>query len=234
MKKKFLIWILAAGCAFSVTGCGNNGAAQPIAQSAEQEEPAPESSSSNPQTSSDSEQNLENNPEYIALMEKISRSKAGVPDENGNYTIGTYGSLHSASITLLPDQAFDISATNYLITKNPDAEDTDYTQVQYSFAEDVSKEEIESSATDDTQYQEERYSDVEISSVQTMDVNGMSVSWVKHSYTYSYFTQYTQYYAWTEADEHTIFLVRIEICGDAGLDAGDNLLTQAFQGVSIK
>ena len=162
MKKKFLIWILAAGCAFSVTGCGNNGAAQPIAQSAEQEEPAPESSSLNPQTSSDSEQNLENNPEYIALMEKIRRSKAGVPDENGNYTIGTYGSLHSASITLLPDQAFDISATNYLITKNPDAEDTDYTQVQYSFAEDVSKEEIESSATDDTQYQEERYSDVEI------------------------------------------------------------------------
>ena len=167
------------------------------------------------------------------LMEKISQSKAGVPDENGNFTIGTFGSLHSASISLLPDQEYNVSATNYLITETPEAEDNNYTHIQYSFVEDATEEAIANSATDDEQYQEDQYDDVEISSVQTADVNGMSVSWVKHSYTYSYFSEYAKYYGWTMVDDHTGFLIYIEIYGDVGMDTDDNLLNEAFQGVTL-
>lgn len=234
MKKKFLVWILAFGWALAMSGCANNGAAQADAQSAAEEKAAVTGSSEQPQTESSSEEDLEDNPEYIALMEKIRKSKAGIPDENGNYTIGTYSTLHSADIQLLPDQVYNISATNYLITHNSEEEDTDYTHIQYSFVEDATKEEVEKSATDDGQYQEDRYSDVEISPVQTADVNGMTVSWVKHNYTYSYFTKYMKYYGWTEADDHTMFLIYIEICGDACAEASDSLLTEAFQGVVIK
>lgn len=247
MKRKFLTWMLTLGCVLAMTGCANNDTAQAITQSTEQSESADADSSAgqqaedaseqaednSEQTEDTSEQDLENNPEYIALMEKISQSKAGVPDENGNFTIGTFGSLHSASISLLPDQEYNVSATNYLITETPEAEDNNYTHIQYSFVEDATEEAIANSATDDEQYQEDQYDDVEISSVQTADVNGMSVSWVKHSYTYSYFSEYAKYYGWTMVDDHTGFLIYIEIYGDVGMDTDDNLLNEAFQGVTL-
>ena len=240
MKKKFLTWMLTFGCALAMTGCANNDTAQEITQSTEQNESANTASSGEQQTEDSAEQaedsaeqDLEDNPEYIALMEKISQSKAGIPDENGNFTIGTFGSLHSASISLLPDQEYNVSATNYLITETPEAEDNNYTHIQYSFVEDATEEAIANSATDDEQYQEDQYDDVEISSVQTADVNGMSVSWVKHSYTYSYSSEYAKYYGWTMVDDHTGFLIYIEIYGDVGMDTDDNLLNEAFQGVTL-
>ena len=233
MKRKFLTWMLTFGCALAMTGCANNDTAQEISQSTEQNESANTASSGEQQTEDSAEQDLEDNPEYIALMEKISQSKAGVPDENGNFTIGTFGSLHSASISLLPDQEYNVSATNYLITETPEAEDNNYTHIQYSFVEDATEEAIANSATDDEQYQEDQYDDVEISSVQTADVNGMSVSWVKHSYTYSYSSEYAKYYGWTMVDDHTGFLIYIEIYGDVGMDTDDNLLNEAFQGVTL-
>ncbi len=240
MKRKFLTWMLTFGCALAMTGCANNDTAQEITQSTEQNESANTASSGEQQTEDSAEQaedsaeqDLEDNPEYIALMEKISQSKAGVPDENGNFTIGTFGSLHSASISLLPDQEYNVSATNYLITETPEAEDNNYTHIQYSFVEDTTEEAIANSATDDEQYQEDQYDDVEISSIQTADVNGMSVSWVKHSYTYSYFSEYAKYYGWTMVDDHTGFLIYIEIYGDVGMDTDDNLLNEAFQGVTL-
>lgn len=240
MKRKFLTWMLTLGCVLAMTGCANNDTAQEITQSTEQNESANTASSGEQQTEDraeqaedSAEQDLEDNPEYIALMEKISQSKAGVPDENGNFTIGTFGSLHSASISLLPDQEYNVSATNYLITETPEAEDNNYTHIQYSFVEDTTEEAIANSATDDEQYQEDQYDDVEISSVQTADVNGMSVSWVKHSYTYSYFSEYAKYYGWTMVDDHTGFLIYIEIYGDVGMDTDDNLLNEAFQGVTL-
>lgn len=240
MKRKFLTWMLTLGCVLAMTGCANNDTAQEITQSTEQNESANTASSGEQQTEDSAEQaedsaeqDLEANPEYIALMEKISQSKAGVPDENGNFTIGTFGSLHSASISLLPDQEYNVSATNYLITETPEAEDNNYTHIQYSFVEDATEEAIANSATDDEQYQEDQYDDVEISSVQTADVNGMSVSWVKHSYTYSYFSEYAKYYGWTMVDDHTGFLIYIEIYGDVGMDTDDNLLNEAFQGVTL-
>lgn len=240
MKRKFLTWMLTLGCVLAMTGCANNDTAQEITQSTEQNESANTASSGEQQTEDSAEQaedsaeqDLEDNPEYIALMEKISQSKAGVPDENGNFTIGTFGSLHSASISLLPDQEYNVSATNYLITETPEAEDNNYTHIQYSFVEDATEEAIANSATDDEQYQEDQYDDVEISSVQTADVNGMSVSWVKHSYTYSYFSEYAKYYGWTMVDDHTGFLIYIEIYGDVGMDTDDNLLNEAFQGVTL-
>ncbi len=240
MKRKFLTWMLTLGCVLAMTGCANNDTAQEITQSTEQNESANTASSGEQQTEDSAEQaedsaeqDLEDNPEYIALMEKISQSKAGVPDENGNFTIGTFGSLHSASISLLPDQEYNVSATNYLITETPEAEDNNYTHIQYSFVEDATEEAIANSATDDEQYQEDQYDDVEISSIQTADVNGMSVSWVKHSYTYSYFSEYAKYYGWTMVDDHTGFLIYIEIYGDVGMDTDDNLLNEAFQGVTL-
>ena len=240
MKRKFLTWMLTLGCVLAMTGCANNDTAQEITQSTEQNESANTASSGEQQTEDSAEQaedsaeqDLENNPEYIALMEKISQSKAGIPDENGNFTIGTFGSLHSASISLLPDQEYNVSATNYLITETPEAEDNNYTHIQYSFVEDTTEEAIANSATDDEQYQEDQYDDVEISSIQTADVNGMSVSWVKHSYTYSYFSEYAKYYGWTMVDDHTGFLIYIEIYGDVGMDTDDNLLNEAFQGVTL-
>ena len=240
MKRKFLTWMLTLGCVLAMTGCANNDTAQEITQSTEQNESANTASSGEQQTEDSAEQaedsaeqDLEDNPEYIALMEKISQSKAGIPDENGNFTIGTFGSLHSASISLLPDQEYNVSATNYLITETPEAEDNNYTHIQYSFVEDATEEAIANSATDDEQYQEDQYDDVEISSVQTADVNGMSVSWVKHSYTYSYFSEYAKYYGWTMVDDHTGFLIYIEIYGDVGMDTDDNLLNEAFQGVTL-
>lgn len=240
MKKKFLTWMLTLGCVLAMTGCANNDTAQEITQSTEQNESANTASSGEQQTEDSAEQaedsteqDLEDNPEYIALMEKISQSKAGLPDENGNFTIGTFGSLHSASISLLPDQEYNVSATNYLITETPEAEDNNYTHIQYSFVEDTTEEAIANSATDDEQYQEDQYDDVEISSIQTADVNGMSVSWVKHSYTYSYFSEYAKYYGWTMVDDHTGFLIYIEIYGDVGMDTDDNLLNEAFQGVTL-
>ena len=240
MKRKFLTWMLTLGCVLAMTGCANNDTAQEITQSTEQNESANTASSGEQQTEDSAEQaedsaeqDLEDNPEYIALMEKISQSKAGVPDENGNFTIGTFGSLHSASISLLPDQEYNVSATNYLITETPEAEDNNYTHIQYSFVEDTTEEAIANSATDDEQYQEDQYDDVEISSIQTADVNGMSVSWVKHSYTYSYFSEYAKYYGWTMVDDHTGFLIYIEIYGDVGMDTDDNLLNEAFQGVIL-
>ena len=244
MKKTFLAWMLALGCGLAMSGCSNNDTAQAITQNTEQDESADTASSGEQQTENstnstaqaedNSEQDLEDNPEYIALMEKISQSKAGVPDENGNYTIGTYGSLHSASISLLPDQEFNVSATNYLISETPETEHNNYTHIQYSFVEDVTEEAIENSATTDEPYQEDQYSDLEISAVQTTDINGMSVSWVKQSYTYSYFTEYAKYYGWTMVDDHTGFLIYIEICGDSGMDTDDSLLTNAFQGVTLE
>lgn len=240
MKRKFLTWMLTLGCVLAMTGCANNDTTQEITQSTEQNESANTASSGEQQTEDSAEQaedsaeqDLEDNPEYIALMEKISQSKAGIPDENGNFTIGTFGSLHSASISLLPDQEYNVSATNYLITETPEAEDNNYTHIQYSFVEDATEEAIANSATDDEQYQEDQYDDVEISSVQTADVNGMSVSWVKHSYTYSYFSEYAKYYGWTMVDDHTGFLIYIEIYGDVGMDTDDNLLNEAFQGVTL-
>lgn len=240
MKRKFLTWMLTLGCVLAMTGCANNDTAQEITQSTEQNESANTASSGEQQTEDSAEQaedsaeqDLEDNPEYIALMEKISQSKAGVPDENGNFTIGTFGSLHSASISLLPDQEYNVSATNYLITETPEAEDNNYTHIQYSFVEDATEEAIANSATDDEQYQKDQYDDVEISSIQTADVNGMSVSWVKHSYTYSYFSEYVKYYGWTMVDDHTGFLIYIEIYGDVGMDTDDNLLNEAFQGVTL-
>lgn len=235
MRKKIVVWILAFALACSVTACSNaedsdtDGA---VTGSASQEGGTDAEEDGSPEEAAESTA-LEENPEYIALREKISQSKAGVPDENGNYTIGTYVDLHSASIRLLPDQAFDISATNYLITENLDAEDTDYTQVQYAFPENATTEKMEQAATSEEPYQKDDYSEVEMGSVQTADVNGMTISWVKNSYVYRYFTQYTQFYGWTEVDDHTIFMISIEICGDVGMTVEDGILTEAFKGVTL-
>ncbi len=233
MKKNIIVWVLAFAVACSVTACSNaedSDTARGIAGGTTQEEETDAGEDGSLEEAEEST-DLEDNPEYIALREKISQSKAGIPDENGNYTIGTYVDLHSASIHPLTDQAFDISATNYLITENPDAEDTDYTQVQYSFPENATTEKIEQAATSAESYQEDDYSDVEMGAVQTADVNGMTVSWVKNSCVYRYFTQYTRYYGWTEVDDHTLFLVFIEVCGDVGMTVDDGILTEAFEGL---
>lgn len=205
-------------------------------ENTEQEENTADSSSSEEPSDGSAEEELENNPEYIALREKIAQSKAGVPDENGNYIIGAFESLHSATISLLPDQAYKISATNYLISETPDAEDDNYTHIQYSLEENVSVDEIEMSALDDEIYSGEKYKDVEISPVQTMDVNGRTVSWVRHSYDYSYFSEYAEYYGWTAVDDNTVFLIYIEVCSDTDIDTAvtDALLTEAFEGVVLQ